>query len=125
MLHTVIETHAFAKSAKEAGMTDAERHSLIVHLSENPEAGEIMPGTGGARKLRVPFKGKGKRGGARVITYYGGDDVPLFLLEVYSKGDRINLSQAERNELRDILPQLAEAYRAGAAEKTRMLGSGT
>lgn len=47
------------------------------------------------------------------MFYYGGDDVPLFLLNVFTKGDRANLSQAERNELRSILSQLAETYRRG------------
>lgn len=123
-MHTVIETHSFAAAAKTAGMSDVERHELVVFLSKNPEAGDVIQGTGGARKVRVPFKGKGKSGGARVITYYGGDDIPLFLLDVYSKGDKINLSHAERNELKTILSELAEAYRASIAEKTRMIGSG-
>lgn len=124
VLHTVIETFSFVSATKDAGMTDVERHELVVFLSKNPEAGDLIQGTGGARKVRVPFKGKGKSGGARVITYYGGDDIPLFLLDVYSKGDKINLSQAERNEMRKILGDLADSYRASLAEKTRMIGSG-
>lgn len=106
-------------------MSDAERHELVLFLSKNPEAGDLIQGTGGARKVRIAFKGKGKSGGARVITYYGGDDIPLFLLDVYSKGDKINLSQAERNEMKAILGDLAEAYRASVAEKTRLIGSGS
>lgn len=72
-----------------------------------------MPGTGGARKRRIAGRGKGKRGGYRVITYYGGEDVPVFLLLLLSKGERADLSQAERNELRSILSTLADDYRAG------------
>lgn len=125
ILHTVIETHSFVTAAKLAGMTDVERHELTVFLSKNPEAGDLIQGAGGARKVRIPFKGKGKSGGARVITYYGGEDIPLFLLDVYSKGDKINLSQAERNEMKTILSELAETYRASVAEKTRMIGSGS
>jgi len=49
----------------------------------------------------------------RVITYYGGDDIPVFLLNVFAKGDRVDLSQAERNELRKELEGLAADYRRG------------
>jgi hypothetical protein len=73
-----------------------------------------MQGTGGARKLRWGAKSKGRRGGARAITYYGGPQVPVFLLAVFGKGDRANLSKAERNELRRALVELAAEYRKGA-----------
>jgi hypothetical protein len=72
-----------------------------------------MQGTGGARKLRWGAKGKGTRGGARVITYYGGLDLPVFLLAIFAKGERANLTRAERNELREVLASLAVKYRKG------------
>ncbi len=103
-------------------MSEDERHALHVFLSQNPDAGDVIPGAGGARKLRIPFKGKGKSGGARVVTYYGGEDIPVFLLDFYSKGDKINLTQAERNELSAILGRLGDAYRAGQKMKTRLIG---
>ena len=62
-----------------------------------------MPGTGGARKLRWQGRGKGKRGGIRAITFYSGPPVPVFVLSAFGKGKRIDLSQAERNELRGVL----------------------
>ncbi len=73
-----------------------------------------MQGTGGARKLRWGAKGKGKSGGARVITFYGGPDIPVFLLAVFGKGEKANLTKAERNELRQVLRDLAANYKAGA-----------
>ncbi len=82
-------------------------------LAANPRAGDEIPGTGGARKLRVAGRGKGKSGGYRVITFYSGDDLPVFLLNVFAKGDRIDLSQADRNELRRELAGLADDYREG------------
>jgi hypothetical protein len=82
-------------------------------LAESPSAGVEVPGTGGARKIRVAGRGKGKSGGYRVITFYSGQDVPVFLLNVFSKGDRVDLSQAERNELRRELAGLVEDYRTG------------
>ena len=95
-------------------MTDAEREAVVMILSATPNAGVEIPGTGGARKLRVAGRGKEKSGDYRVITFYTGMDVPVFLLNVFSKGDRVDLSQAERNELRKELVGLAEDYRKGA-----------
>ena len=102
-MHTVIETPAFLASAQEEGLSDDERAEIVAALARNPDAGELMPGTGGARKVRFAGRGKGKSGGYRVITFYGGWDIPLFLLDVYGKGSRANLSKAERNDASYIL----------------------
>jgi len=56
-------------------------------------------------------RGRGKRGGYRTIHYYGGNDIPVFLLAILKKGDRSDLSQAEKNELRKQLAGLREDYR--------------
>lgn len=121
-MHTILETPWYLRAAEIAGMSDEDRHHLNVFLSQNPDAGDLIPGTGGARKLRIPLKGKGKSGGARVVTYYCGEDVPVFLLDVYAKGDKVNLSQRERNELKEVLMSIADAYRASCKEKTREIG---
>lgn len=110
-VHTVVETRPFVRSAAAAGMTDDERGELIEYLAANPMAGDVIQGTGGARKVRFAGRGKGKSGGYRTITYYGGDDMPVFLLTVYAKGQRTDLSQTERNELRVALPLIVAAYR--------------
>jgi hypothetical protein len=111
-LQTVVETPEFAGGAKRV-LADVERTALIDFLAANPMAGELMKGTGGARKLRWGAKGKGKSGGARAITYYAGPDVPVFLMALFGKGEKANLSNAERNELRDVLASLAAEYRKG------------
>lgn len=85
--------------------------SIATELSENPLLGDVIPGTGGARKFRYAAPGRGKRGGYRVITFYAARDVPVFLLDIFAKGERVNLSKAECNELRATLGTLAEAYR--------------
>jgi hypothetical protein len=72
-----------------------------------------LKAAGGARKIRFRGRGKGKSGGYRVIAFYTGEDVPVFLLNVFAKGDKVDLSQAERNELRMELAGLAEDYREG------------
>ena len=57
-------------------------------VADDPQCGVVIPGTGGVRKLRVAASGRGKRGGARVIYLFGGDDVPAFLLAVFAKNEK-------------------------------------
>lgn len=99
-MHTVVETPEYLSAAKRAGMSDTEREAAIDVLAANPEAGEIIPGTGGCRKVRVAREGKGKSGGYRVITYYTTHDQPVFLLTVISKGKQANLTDRQKNDLR-------------------------
>ncbi len=113
-MHTLVETPAYLADAKAAGMTEAERDAVVEMLANRPQAGNELSGTGGARKVRVAGRGKGKSGGYRVITFYSGEDIPVFLLTAYSKGERANLSKAERNELKAILADIAREYRRGA-----------
>lgn len=108
-LHTVIETNAYLADADDAGMGEDERTEVVTILAADPQAGAIMPGCGGARKLRVRRPGGGKSGGWRVITYYGGDDVPVFLLTVFAKGEKDNLSKAERNGLAALTKRLRDS----------------
>lgn len=120
-MHTVIQTPSFDKAAKSAGLGEDDVRDLVLTIAANPTAGDPIPGTGGARKLRIPVDGKGKRGGGRVVTYYAGDEVPVFLLDVYKKGERIDLTQAERNELRTLLASIADEYRRSVREQVKVL----
>jgi hypothetical protein len=110
---TVVETPELLSGARRV-LSDEERRSLIDFLAANPMAGDLMQGTGGARKVRWAARGKGKSGGARVITFYAGPDLPVFLMAIFGKGEKANLSKAERNELRDVLASLVAEYRKGA-----------
>lgn len=107
---TVLETPSFLRDAA-AALTDEERTEAISFLAANPEAGDIMRDTGGARKLRWRAKGRGKRGGVRVIYYYHNESLPLFLLNVFAKNEKPNLTKAERNEMKTLLPRLIAGYR--------------
>ena len=121
-MHTVTWTATLSTQAKRHGLSEEEIESIVNALAEDPLAGDIMTGTGGARKLRHPGRGGGKSGGYRTIQYFGGDDVPVFLSAVYGKGAKANLTKAERNELARLLPKIADAYRANAkplADKLR------
>jgi hypothetical protein len=117
-MHTVIETPAYLASARDAGLGDDERDAIVTYLARHPDAGDLMPGTGGARKLRFAGRGKGKSGGYRVITFFADEDIPVFLLDIYGKGARANLSPAGRNELRKMLTALPQAWRAQRKTRT-------
>jgi hypothetical protein len=69
-------------------MSDPDRARLIEFVGANPEAGNLMPETGGVRKLRWALPGKGKRGGARVIYFFHNERLPVFLLAMYGKNER-------------------------------------
>lgn len=118
-MQSVLLTPTFERQAKAAGLTDDDIQEIAAALARDPQAGDLMVGTGGARKVRFARLGAGKSGGYRTIHYFGGDDVPMFLLALLDKGARANLSKAERNELAKVLPQIAAAYREGAAARAR------
>lgn len=105
----VVETETFLDRSKRI-LNEAERSDLVAYLASNPEAGRLIPETGGARKLRWAVAGRGKRGGARTIYYYHSDTVPLFLLDIYAKNERANLSEADKRDLRRLLPTLVTQY---------------
>lgn len=91
----VAETHAFARSAAKIWSED-EQAELVDHIAHNPEAGDVIPGTGGVRKLRWARSGSGKRGGARVVYFYYRPDCPLYLLLAYAKARMTDLSADEK-----------------------------
>jgi hypothetical protein len=110
-MHTVVQTHAFDRSAAEVGMSEAEVDDLVCYLAANPLAGDDVAGTGGCRKLRLAGRGKGKSGGYRVVTFYSGEQIPLFLITVFSKGEKANLSKSERANLALLTKELVRTYR--------------
>jgi hypothetical protein len=91
-------------------MQDEECHALVDHLARNPLAGDLIPGTGGVRKLRWALEGRGKRGGARVVYYYHSDAMPIFALTAYAKNERADISEADRNDFRRLTALLVERY---------------
>ena len=98
IMQTVVETLTYLKAASTL-FTEAERADIVSAIASEPEAGDLMPGTGGYRKRRFGRAGIGKRGGARVVYLYGGEDFPIFLITVYAKAEKGNLSKAEQNAL--------------------------
>lgn len=109
MLLTVAETPAYIRQA-ESLLSEQERRDVVSYLAAHPRAGDLMEGTGGVRKLRWGRGGRGKSGGVRVIYYVHSDDMPLYLLTLFAKNERANLSKAERNELAGLVDSLVSAW---------------
>ncbi|MCA8863709.1 MULTISPECIES: type II toxin-antitoxin system RelE/ParE family toxin [unclassified Halomonas] len=108
-MQTIVELPEFIKRASSL-LKAEEKMSIVNYLAFHPQAGDIVQGTGGIRKLRWSAQGKGKSGGVRVIYYYHNGSVPLFLLTVFGKGEKANISKSERNELSKLTNLLLERY---------------
>ena len=86
-MRTVVETPTFQKQA-DAVWSEDERHAFIDWIAANPDAGDVIPGADGARKVRWARAGTGKRGGARVIYFHMAVDQVVLLVMVYAKAAR-------------------------------------
>ena len=105
---TVAETREFTRRAGGLmGQTDKE--ALVFYLACHPEAGNLIRETGGLRKLRWSVGGKGKRGGARVIYYFHNERMPLYLLTIYGKSEKTDISAEQRRELSKLTDLLRKA----------------
>ena len=100
-LITVAETPLFVRQAEEV-WNEAEREAFIDFIAANPEAGDVIPDTGGVRKLRWKRAGSGKRSGARVIYFFQAATRPLYLLMVYTKARQEDLSPEEKRTVRKL-----------------------
>ena len=92
-------------------MSDEEMAAAVWVVSGEPGAGDLIQGTRGFRKLRLAGRGKGKSGGYRLITYFVEVGVPAALITVFSKGEKANLTKAERNALAAAEPALVASLR--------------
>lgn len=93
-MYTVIETPTFQKQAAKVWSQD-ERHAFIDWIARNPEAGDVIPGADGARKVRWTVQGKGKRSGSRVIYFNLHAEELVLLVAVYAKADKSNIAPDE------------------------------
>jgi hypothetical protein len=105
----VVETPEFLAASADL-FDDDQRTLLISYLAAHPEAGDLIPGTGGIRKLRWAVAGRGKRGGARVVYFVHSERLPLFLLTAYAKNRRADLSARDRAELKNLVKQFPSTY---------------
>ena len=108
-MQTIVELPEFRKRAASL-LRDEDKTGIVNYLALHPLSGDLMQGTGGIRKLRWSAHGRGKSGGVRVIYYYHNGTMLLFLLTVFGKGEKANLSKAERNELAKFTSLLLKQY---------------
>ncbi|MDZ7591977.1 MAG: type II toxin-antitoxin system RelE/ParE family toxin [Rubrivivax sp.] len=109
MLLTVAELPEYLRAAARL-LEDADRRAIVDHLAAHPTAGDLIEGTGGVRKLRWARDGRGKSGGVRVIYYFHSEAMPLYLLTMFAKNERANLSKAERNALAGLVDVLVQIW---------------
>ena len=105
----IVETPEFLSATRKL-MSDEERALLVEYLAHSPTAGDLIPGTGGIRKLRWGVAGRGKRGGARIIYFYHDPGLPLFVLTAFAKNERADLTQKEFDDFRHLTKRIVESY---------------
>lgn len=104
---TVAETGEFARRARKL-LSEQERSELIAYIAAHLDAGDRLEGTGGVRKLRWARDSKGKSGGVRVIYFFHNEEMPLYLLTLYGKNDKANITATERNDLAKLVTILVK-----------------
>ena len=106
-LQTVVELPEFLRRAKSI-MSDEDRSALVDYIAATPEAGVSLGG--GLRKVRIARQGGGKSGGYRTIYVFGGEHVAIFLITVFAKNEKDNLTKAEQAELIAMSKALLARY---------------
>lgn len=116
MIRTFIEVPLFTKRWKDIGLTDEELRALQVMLLKDPEAGPVMEGTGGIRKVRFPIANKGKSGSVRVCYTDFAEYEVIYLITAFEKKEQENLTVEEKH----VLKKLVKMLREEAAKNRRM-----
>ncbi|MEH2531502.1 hypothetical protein V1277_002118 [Bradyrhizobium sp. AZCC 1588] len=109
-MQTVVETPSYLADAERLFSLD-ERKAIVDRLASDPACGVVVPGGGGIRKVRFGFGARGKSGGARIVYLFSGTDLPVFILAVFAKNEKANLSASERNALGKMVATMIEDYR--------------
>lgn len=95
---SVIEFAGYRRRAEEL-LTHEQQDAVVDLIAYEPTCGDVVPGSGGLRKVRIGREGSGKRGGARVVYYFHDVDIPILLLALYAKNEKGDLTVAEKKEL--------------------------
>ena len=107
---TVVELPLFQRMARDV-WDDSEREAFIDFIARNPETGDVISETGGVRKVRWSRQGSGKRGGTRVVYFYHDPQMPLFLMLVYAKAQREDMTPDQKKQVRALAESLKQDYR--------------
>jgi hypothetical protein len=107
---SVVETATYLATA-EILLTEEERAAVVDMIAQDPQAGDLMPGTGGLRKVRVALQGRGKRGGGRLITFFHDAGMPVFLIALYAKNVQSDLNSQQRRAAKAVTESIRAQYR--------------
>jgi hypothetical protein len=108
-MQTVVEAPSYLADAERLFSPD-ERKAIVDRLAADPTCGVVIPGSGGIRKVRFGFGARGKSGGARIIYLFSGMSLPVFVLAVFAKNEKADLSLGERNALAKLVAAMIEDY---------------
>lgn len=107
---SVIELAAYRRRAEEL-LTRAEQAAVIDLVAFDPTCGDVIPGTGGLRKVRIGRTGGGKRGGARVIYFFHDEGAPILLAALYAKNEKADLTAREKKELAALAKEFVTRWK--------------
>ena len=110
-MHSVVTLPNFIRSAQDLKISQSEIDEIIDYFSLNPQSGDLIKGAHGIRKVRIPRKDSGKSGGYRVLTLYGGVDIPVFLIDIYAKNKKENISQEEKRSFAKLAIMIKNNYK--------------
>lgn len=111
MTKTFIQTEEFTKNWSRLGLTEEDLRTLENELLNNPKAGKVIRGTGNLRKYRFAFPNRGKSGSTRVCYVDFVIQETIYLITVYSKKEKDNLSKAERNDIKKLINILEKSLK--------------
>lgn len=111
MTRTFIQTAEFIKNWERLGFTDDDLRKVELELLKNPHCGPVVRGTGRLRKMRFAFKNEGKSGSVRICYVDFVLLEAIYLITVYPKSEKENLSKAERNEIKQSIELLEKKLR--------------
>jgi RelE toxin of RelE / RelB toxin-antitoxin system len=109
-MHTVVETSVYLREASKL-LSDAERERGCFDDCEGPGNRGCDCRDWGVRKIRIALQGGGKSGGSRVIYYFCDETMPVFLMQIYAKNEKANLSASEKNQLKKLSEEFKRRHR--------------
>ncbi|HMM93239.1 type II toxin-antitoxin system RelE/ParE family toxin [Bradyrhizobium sp.] len=107
---SVIEFAGYRRRAGEL-LTAGQRDAVIDLVAYEPTCGDIIPGSGGLRKVRIGRDGIGKRGGTRVVYYFYNENFPILLLALYAKNEKGDLTIAEKREFATAMREIVRQWK--------------
>ena len=105
MFMKIVRTNRYTKDLKRIGVTTAEQEALENEIANNPEAGDIIPGLDGLRKIRFAMGNRGKRGGGRAIYYFMLSDDLAIIFTAYAKNEREDLTTDQKKAILNLLKE--------------------